>query len=109
MMKLPRLARNTILYIAVPVLQRGVFFLLIPILTRYLTPAEYGAWGYINVTATMLGTLVPLGLTSTYYHALKNPKGWPVPPEPSFAHGRRPPRAQHHGLASFRPRRATSV
>ena len=81
MMKLPRLARNTILYIAAPVLQRGVYFLLIPILTRYLTPAEYGAWGYINVTATMLGTLVPLGLTSTYYHALKSPKGWPVPPE----------------------------
>lgn len=81
MLKLPRLARNTILYIAMPVLQRGVYFLLIPILTRYLTPAEYGAWGYINVTATMLGTLVPLGLTSTYYHVLKRPEGWPVPAE----------------------------
>ncbi len=78
MIRLPRLARHSALYITVPVAQRLVFFLLIPLFTRYLSPAEYGAWGYVSVTATLLGTLAPLGLITAYGFALKRPEAFPA-------------------------------
>jgi O-antigen/teichoic acid export membrane protein len=74
--RLPRLARHSALYIAVPVFQRSLYFLMVPVFTRYLTPAEYGAWGYVTVAATLLGTLAPLGLLSSYNYALRRPKAW---------------------------------
>lgn len=80
-MKLPRLARQTVVYVAVPVFQRSIFFMLIPVFTRYLSPGDYGAWGYVNMVGTMLGTLAPVGLLSAYNYALRRPDGWPVPVE----------------------------
>lgn len=76
--RLPKLARHSALYITVPVAQRLVYFLLIPVFTRYLTPAEYGAWGYVNTAATLLGTLAPLGLITAYGYALKRPEAFPA-------------------------------
>lgn len=78
MIRLPRLARHSALYITVPVAQRLIFFLLIPLFTRELSPAEYGAWGYVSVTATLLGTLAPLGLITAYGFALKRPEAFPA-------------------------------
>lgn len=53
--------------------------MLIPVFTRYLSPDAYGAWGYVNTVATMLGSLAPLGLLSAYNYALRRRDGWPVP------------------------------
>ena len=75
-MRLPRLARHTGIYVVVPLIQRGIYFLLIPVFTRYLTPADYGAWGYVIVVGAMLGTLAPLGLLSAYNFALRRPGAW---------------------------------
>jgi O-antigen/teichoic acid export membrane protein len=79
LIRLPRLARHSALYIAVPVFQRSLYFLMVPVFTRYLTPAEYGAWGYVTVAATLLGTLAPLGLLSSYNYALRRPEAWSQP------------------------------
>jgi O-antigen/teichoic acid export membrane protein len=79
LIRIPRLARHSALYIAVPVFQRSLYFLMVPVFTRYLTPAEYGAWGYVTVAATLLGTLAPLGLLSSYNYALRRPGAWSQP------------------------------
>jgi O-antigen/teichoic acid export membrane protein len=81
MMRLPRLARHTGVYVVAPLIQRGIYFLLIPVFTRYLTPADYGAWGYVIVVGAMLGTLAPLGLLSAYNFALRRPGAWSQPAE----------------------------
>jgi O-antigen/teichoic acid export membrane protein len=80
-MRLPRLARHTGVYVVAPLIQRGIYFLLIPVFTRYLTPADYGAWGYAIVVGAMLGTLAPLGLISAYNFALRRPESWRRPAE----------------------------
>ncbi len=53
--------------------------MLIPVFTRYLSPDDYGAWGYVNTVGTMLGSMAPLGLLSAYNYALRRRDGWPVP------------------------------
>lgn len=53
--------------------------MLIPVFTRYLSPDDYGAWGYVNMVGIMLGTLAPMGLLSAYNYALRRPDSWPVP------------------------------
>ena len=75
-MRLPRLARVAGVYVAAPVFQRSIYFLLIPIFTRFLTPAEYGAWGYVTVVGTMLGTFAPLGLLSSFGYSIRRPQSW---------------------------------
>lgn len=75
-MRVPRLARNAAVYVAAPVLQRSVYFLLIPIFTHFLTPSEYGAWGYVTVVGTMLGTFAPLGLLSSFGYSIRRPQAW---------------------------------
>jgi O-antigen/teichoic acid export membrane protein len=75
-MRLPRLAKHTGIYVIVPVIQRAAYFALIPVFTHILAPAEYGAWGYVIVAATLLGTLAPFGLLTTYTYALRRPDDW---------------------------------
>jgi len=75
-MRVPRLARHSAVYVAVPIAQRVVYFLLIPVFTRYFSPSDYGAWGYASVVGTMLGTFGPLGFFSAYAYALRRPGEW---------------------------------
>jgi O-antigen/teichoic acid export membrane protein len=55
------------------VLVRGVGFLLLPLYTRYLTPAEYGIVSLTVTVTTVLTMLYPLGLrgavSRTYYES----------------------------------------
>jgi len=80
-MRIPRLARHTGIYIAAPVFQRTIYFFLIPVFTRLLTPAEYGAWGYVTVVGMMVGSFAPLGLLSAYGYAVRRPQSWRGDPE----------------------------
>jgi O-antigen/teichoic acid export membrane protein len=75
-MRIPRLARHSAIYVVTPVAQRALYFALIPVFTRFMSPAEYGAWGYLSVVGTMLGTFGPLGLFAAYAFALRRPEGW---------------------------------
>jgi O-antigen/teichoic acid export membrane protein len=74
--RIPRLARHAGVYVAAPILHRAIYFFLIPVFTHYLSPPEYGAWGYISVAGTMLGTFAPLGLLSSYGFAIRRPHVW---------------------------------
>jgi len=47
------------------VFDRGIVFLLLPIYTRYLTPADYGIMSFIGAITGVLAIIYPLGLTSS--------------------------------------------
>ncbi len=71
------LAGKSIVYGAGSVLLRGLTFLLLPVYTRYLAPADYGV---VTVTATLiaiLGVFFPLGLHGAlgrFYYSTDSPE-----------------------------------
>ncbi len=69
--RLSALLSDTLVYGLGGVLQRLVSVLLLPVLTRYLAPAEYGVVGVLDVLATGLVAILTLGfgtsLTVTYF------------------------------------------
>ncbi|MBU1997391.1 MAG: oligosaccharide flippase family protein, partial [Candidatus Omnitrophica bacterium] len=54
------LFRNSIIYIISKLLNSGIPFLLLPILTRYLTPAEYGMVATYEIVFAIMVILVSL-------------------------------------------------
>ncbi len=56
-----RLTRHTIGYGIGIALNRFAGVILVPIYTRVLSPAEYGAWGVINTVLTILSLLNHVG------------------------------------------------
>lgn len=69
--RLSALLSGTLVYGLGGVLQRLVSVLLLPVLTRYLAPAEYGVVGVLDVLATSLVAILSLGfgtsLTVAYF------------------------------------------
>ena len=61
-----RLIRNTTIYALGDIVPRLLSFVSFPILTRYLTPADYGIVSYVNTTNTFL-LIVSLLCLNTYY------------------------------------------
>jgi O-antigen/teichoic acid export membrane protein len=59
---LRRLVGSSAAYGVGGVLLRGLSFLLVPVYTRYLTPADYGIVAVTATVALMLGLIYPLGL-----------------------------------------------
>lgn len=59
---LKRLAGKSIIYGLGQVFLRGIGFFLLPLYTRYLTPAEYGVVAVGTTVAAVLSVLLPLGL-----------------------------------------------
>jgi len=58
------LARETMLYGLGVVLTRVISFLMLPIYTRYLTPADYGVLQLLQMTLDVTAILLSAGLTS---------------------------------------------
>ncbi|UCD38297.1 MAG: oligosaccharide flippase family protein [Fidelibacterota bacterium] len=55
--------RLSLVYVVGDALSKGIAFLLIPIYTRNMTPAEYGIWAICLTVVAFLTPLVSLGLT----------------------------------------------
>lgn len=61
-MKIPKLLQNSIAYSVVTVLQKGISFLLLPIYTLYMMPADYGILGVSVSVASFLSIFMTLSL-----------------------------------------------
>jgi len=64
------LIKHSAIYGLGQVLSKGASFLLLPIYTRYLTPADYGVMAILDFVATILSILVGAGMAQavTRYH-----------------------------------------
>src|SRR5436305_12773660 len=64
-------AKNVVLYTVGEIIPKVLSFLLLPILTKYLSTSDYGISSYINTIATFLYVLTTLSINSyvlrTYY------------------------------------------
>lgn len=73
-----RLITNSIYYTIGEILPRIVGFFLLPLLTRYLTPAEYGIFSYTNTVMLFSFALSTLGLNTFLlrnYYKEETPEG----------------------------------
>lgn len=57
-----RIARHSGIYVVANVLQRGTAFVLVPLYTYVLTPAEYGTIAIVTAMASVLTILLPISL-----------------------------------------------
>ena len=72
---LRELSQNTMLYTLCSLLQRAVGFLLLPVYTRYLTPADYGVMQLLDITVDIAAILFVSGMTAglqRYYFMAKS-------------------------------------
>lgn len=70
------LAGRSVIYGLGSVLGRSITFLLLPLYTRFLTPAEYGVVAVSGTITAVLGIVLPLGLhgaVAKYYFATGDP------------------------------------
>jgi O-antigen/teichoic acid export membrane protein len=75
MSDLNRFARHTVVYTLGNVLYRGGAFLLLPLYTRLLTPADYGVIDLISITTYLIQTLLSSGIahaTMRFYFEYEN-------------------------------------
>ena len=78
-MKIPRLLQNSIAYSVVTVLQKGISFLLLPIYTLYMTPADYGILGVSSSVASFLTIFMTLSLgaaAARFYYKKKEDENY---------------------------------
>jgi len=74
---LKRFASNSLFYLLAMVLNRGISFVLLPIYTRHLTPADYGILAICTTIITLLGSVLSLSLEGSaivYYFKLDRPE-----------------------------------
>lgn len=57
-------ARHVSLYFFANGFKAGLPFLILPVLTRHITPAEYGLWGVFSALLSLLAPITALGLTT---------------------------------------------
>jgi O-antigen/teichoic acid export membrane protein len=62
----PKYIKNTIFYIGLPLIRNLLAFLTLPIMTRYLSPADYGALSLILMASSFCGIFF-MGLTNASY------------------------------------------
>lgn len=63
--ELKNLGKHTVIYGAGMLLGRMVSFIMLPIYTHYLTPADYGVLELLTITTDVISMIVGIGLTST--------------------------------------------
>lgn len=63
--ELLKILKHTLIYGAGNILAKMIGFLLIPVYTRYLTPADYGVIEILDLTVTLLSTLIGYSITSS--------------------------------------------
>jgi O-antigen/teichoic acid export membrane protein len=76
-LELRRLSRETLIYGTGLLLARGIGFLLIPLYTRYLSPADYGVLDLVELASFILGCLFLLGIDEALlreYHSGTDPE-----------------------------------
>jgi len=74
--ELRTLGRHALIYGSGFLLARAAGFLLVPLYTRFLTPADYGVIELLDLTAFFVGTFVALGMEQAvmkFYHAYDEP------------------------------------
>lgn len=71
------LASNSVIYLAANLFSAAIPFLLLPVLTRYLSPSEYGQVALFQTVATGLGAIVGLSV-----HGAANRKFYDVADSP---------------------------
>jgi len=57
-----KLVKNSVIYLGTEILNKAIPFLLIPIITRYLTPTEYGFYGIYQVLLSFLAPFISMNL-----------------------------------------------
>jgi O-antigen/teichoic acid export membrane protein len=60
MVRIPHILKNTTIYAFFGGLSALVPFLLLPVLTRYLTPEDYGRWAVFNILVMFIAPLIRL-------------------------------------------------
>ena len=70
-----RLGKHTLVYGISNTLGASVSLFLLPLLTRYLTPSEYGVLEVLTVFAAQLGVLLQLGLGSALFKSVLHTDG----------------------------------
>jgi O-antigen/teichoic acid export membrane protein len=71
------IARHTAVYGMANVLDRAVSFIMLPVYTRYLTPADYGVLELIGMTVALLAVALGMGVeaaVSRFYFDYKDPE-----------------------------------
>lgn len=74
-MRIPKLLQNSVAYSIVTVLQKGLSFLLLPIYTLYMSPADYGIMGVSFSVASFLSIFMTLSLgaaSARFYYKRKD-------------------------------------
>ena len=74
-MVLPKIFSNSIIYTSVTILQKCIYFFLLPLYTLYLTPADYGITGIVASFSSLLSIFIVLGLdtaASRFYYKYKS-------------------------------------
>lgn len=71
-LKESRLFKNTFIYTALQFVNKGIPFLLLPLLTRYLTPEDYGIVAtfntFVSVLSVFIGLSIPGAIGVSYFH-----------------------------------------
>ncbi|MDZ7289967.1 MAG: polysaccharide biosynthesis C-terminal domain-containing protein [candidate division KSB1 bacterium] len=62
-----KLSKHLSIFAIASALSKAVSFLLLPIYTRYLTPADYGILELLSVTMAILNVIVILGMSSAFF------------------------------------------
>lgn len=73
---LKRLVKHTAIYGFGTVLSKAVGFVMIPLYTRYLAPTDYGVLELLDLTITVAGIMVGLGISTSifrFYYQYKKP------------------------------------
>lgn len=70
---LRKFASNSVIYLIAMLLNRGISFVLLPVYTQHLTPADYGVLAICTTTSTLLASVLSLSLEGSailYYFKL---------------------------------------
>jgi O-antigen/teichoic acid export membrane protein len=60
------IARSSVVYAAGNIASAGLLFLLVPVYTRHLSPAEYGGYALVSSLLSLLLAFTDLGLTNAF-------------------------------------------
>lgn len=75
--ELKTLIKHSSVYMGAEFLRKGIGFIMIPLYTRYLSPANYGLLELIDITLNVIGMIVGLRIGSAlirYYHHFEETK-----------------------------------
>ncbi|MBI5180240.1 MAG: oligosaccharide flippase family protein [Nitrospirae bacterium] len=70
-----QLSKHTMIYGVASIIGRAVSFIMLPVYTRYLTPADYGVLELLSMTIDIIAMIAGIGITSTvfkYYSEYEN-------------------------------------